>query len=78
MLATVDWGKLGELLWVAPVAALVVITTFAVMIFGVARAGDARRTGAAATATLFGVVGLLGGAAFVGAVVFGIAVIVGG
>jgi hypothetical protein len=72
MLATIEWGKIGELLYIAPLAGLAVAITFSVLIAGVARAQDARRSGAGTMAAVQTVVALVAGAAFVAVVVFGI------
>jgi hypothetical protein len=76
MLGVIEWDKIGELLWVAPVAALAVSLSFSLMIMGSARATEARRTGAGATAMLYSVVALLATVAFAAVVVFGVVVIV--
>ena len=75
MVAKIEWGKIGELLWVAPVAALIVSLTFSLLVLGSARAGDARREGASGTAALYGVLAAVAGLAFLAAVVFGVSVI---
>ncbi|MBI5103629.1 MAG: hypothetical protein HZB46_01315 [Solirubrobacterales bacterium] len=76
MLAAIEWGKLGELLYVAPIAGIVVAVTYAFVILGLSRAGDSRRNGAAAAATFYGLVALVAGAAFIGSVVYAISIIV--
>jgi hypothetical protein len=75
VLAKIEWGKIGELLWVAPVAAIVVALMFSLLVFGGARADDARRDGATGAAALYGVLAAVAGIAFFGAVVFGVSVI---
>jgi hypothetical protein len=76
MIATIEWDKIGELLWVAPLAALAVSVTFSLMIMGSARASDAQRAGAGTTAMLYSVVALVSGLAFAAVVVFGVGVII--
>ncbi len=76
MLAVIDWDKIGELLWAAPLAALAVSLSFSLMIMGSARATDAQRAGAGTTAMLYSVVALVSGLAFAAVVVLGVAVIV--
>ncbi len=76
MLATIEWDKIGELLWVAPLAALAVSITFSLMIMSSARATDAQRAGGGTVAMLYSVVALVSGLAFAAVVVFGVAVIV--
>jgi len=75
VVAKIEWGKIGELLWVAPVAALVVSLTFSLLVLGSARAGEARRDGAGGVAALYGVLAVVAGLAFLGGVVYGVSVI---
>jgi hypothetical protein len=76
MLAVIEWDKIGQLLWAAPLAALTVSIAFSLVIMGTSRADDARRAGAGTTAMLYSVVALVAAVAFVAVVVFGVAVIV--
>jgi hypothetical protein len=76
MLATIEWDKIGELLWVAPLAALAVSITFSLMIMGAARATDARRAGGGTAAMLYSVVALLATVGFFSVVVYGVVVII--
>jgi hypothetical protein len=76
-LAEIEWGKLGELLWVAPVAAFVVGLTYSLAILGLARAGECRRAGSAGPAFGYGALGVLGLAGFLGSVAFGLIIIIG-
>jgi hypothetical protein len=76
MLGTIEWGKIGELIWVAPVAGLAVAITFSLVIMGAARAEDARRDGVGGTALAYSLMALLAGLAFCGVVVYGVSIIV--
>jgi hypothetical protein len=76
MLGVIEWDKIGQLLWAAPLAALTVSITFSLIIMGASRADDARREGAATTAMLYSLVALLSAVGFVAVVVFGVVVIV--
>jgi hypothetical protein len=76
MLGVIEWDKIGELLWVAPVAALGVSLSFSLMIMGSGRASEARRNGAGVAAMLYSLVALLATIAFTAVVVFGVVVIV--
>ena len=78
MIATVDTEALIELLWVAPLAALTVAITFAICIYGGAKAGDSRRDGHAAAATVYAGLSVLAGLAALGVCVFGVSVIIAG
>ena len=74
-LAAVDTGALLELVWVAPLAALTVATTFSIVIHGVARASDSRRAGKSGAATLYGALAIVAAVAFAAAVLFGVLII---
>jgi hypothetical protein len=75
MAATMEWGKVGQLLWVAPLAGLAVSLTFALLLLGVTRAGEARRGGAAVAAAAYSALAAVATAGFVGVVVYGVEVI---
>ena len=74
MIATVDSGALLELAWAAPVAALIVVIAWGVVVYGTARAGEARRDGQNAVAVIHVAMAALGFAVFVAAIVFGLIV----
>jgi hypothetical protein len=76
MVAVIEWDKIGELLWVAPLAALAVSITFSLMVMSSARATDARRGHDGTGAMLYSVVALVSGLAFAAVVVFGVGVII--
>lgn len=76
MRASIDWGTIGELLWAAPLAGLAVALTYALLIVGAARWGEARRAGATAAATLYGALAVVAGLAFLAVVVEGVRIIV--
>jgi TRAP-type mannitol/chloroaromatic compound transport system permease small subunit len=76
MLATIEWDKIGELLYVAPLAGLAVALSYALMIVGWARAGEARRAGAGGTAVAYSALGTLATLAFLAVVVFGVTIII--
>ncbi len=75
MLANVQWAELGELLYVAPVAVLLVTVAYSLVIVGTARASDARRDGAPAAAFAFSTLAVFGFVVFMAAMVFGISII---
>ena len=74
--ATIEWDKIGELLYVAPLAGLAVSITYALMIVGWARAGEARQSGAGGRAVAYSALGAAATIGFVGVVVFGVTVII--
>ncbi|MEA2294182.1 MAG: hypothetical protein QOE86_1821 [Solirubrobacteraceae bacterium] len=74
MLAVIDWGLIGQVIWVSLVMGVGVTALFSLAIYGGSRASEARRTGsgaAAAYAALSGFALLV----FAAAVVFAITVI---
>jgi uncharacterized membrane protein len=79
--AVIEWDKIAELLWVAPVAGLAVAITYSLMIVGWARSGELRREGTGggaggAKALAYSLLGVLSTAAFIAVVVYGVAIIV--
>jgi hypothetical protein len=76
MPGAIEWNKIGELLWVAPVAGFAVAVTFSLLIHGAARVQDARRDGERGTAVAYSVVALVAAAAFCAVVVYGVEIIV--
>ena len=71
-LAFVEWHDLLTVVWASLVAGIGVTSAFGVAILGGTRAVELGRDGRVARATAFGVVGALGLAAVIGAIVFGI------
>jgi hypothetical protein len=76
MIASVDFGQLFELIWAAALAGLVVAGAFATALVGFTRGGERRQNGKGGAATAWVVLGLVGTAVFIAAMVFGIEVIV--
>jgi TRAP-type mannitol/chloroaromatic compound transport system permease small subunit len=76
MLAVIEWDKIGELLYVAPLAGLAVAISYALMIVGWARAGEARQGGAGGRAVAYTALGVAATIGFVSVVVFGVTVII--
>lgn len=76
ILAAIDFGKLFELVWAAALAGVVVAGSFSLGLVGFTRAAERRAAGEGAMATAYGVLGFLGIGLFLGAVVYGISVIV--
>ena len=70
--------ELLDLVWVAPLAVLVVSITFSLTLLGTTRAGELRRAGQSGAATAYGALALLSGAAFAALVIAGVGVIVAG
>ena len=75
MHAAIDWAKVGELLWVAPLAGLAVSLWFSLLIFASARVNDARRAHAGGAAAGFTALAVLAGIAFLAVVVYGVEII---
>jgi TRAP-type mannitol/chloroaromatic compound transport system permease small subunit len=76
MLAAIEWDKIGELLYVAPLAGIAVAITYALMIVGWARASEARRDGAGGVAVAYSVLGTVATLAFLAVVVYGVTIII--
>jgi len=74
MTASVDSGALLELMWAAPLAAIIVVTAWGLVVYGTARAGEARRDGRTAVAVLHVAMAAVGGTLFVAAIVLGLIV----
>jgi hypothetical protein len=76
VLAVIEWDKIGELLYVAPLAGLAVAITYALMIVGWARASEARRDGAGGVALAYSALGTVATLAFLAVVVYGVTIII--
>ena len=74
--AAIEWDKIGQLLWVAPLAGLAVAITYALVIVGYARAEEARREGAGGTAMAYSALAVVSAAAFLAVVAFALVVII--
>lgn len=74
MTIATDTDALLELVWAAPLAALIVTVAWALLVWGSTRAADARRDGRNAQATLHLGVAALGGTLFTAAVVLGLVI----
>lgn len=76
MIATIEWDKIGQLLWAAPLAGLAVAITYSLMIVGYARADEGRRNGGGAATMAYTLLALVSTAAFLAVVAYGVIVIV--
>jgi len=74
MTIAADTAALLELVWAAPLAALIVTISWGLVVWGSTRAADARRDGRSGQATLHLGVAVIGAAMFTALVVFGLAV----
>ena len=72
------YAELLELIWVAPLAVIIVATSFSVALLGATRAGERRRAGNGATASAYALLAFVGGAVFTAVLVTGVGVIVAG
>ena len=75
MVATVDWDALLTVIWTALLAGIAVPAAYGLVILGTTRALDLGRQGRAGEAVVYGLIGMLGGATVVSAIVFGIVVL---
>jgi hypothetical protein len=74
----IDFGGLAELIWVAPLAAVLMTTSFSLCVLGATRSSDARRAGRQNAGVAWMAVAFLAGVAVVAELAFGIGIIVGG
>jgi hypothetical protein len=70
----VDWGTIGEVIGYSLLAGVGLSMAFSLTLLGAIRFADNRRAGKDAKATAFAVLGVLGMAATLGALVLGIVV----
>jgi hypothetical protein len=75
MIATVDWDALLTVVWSALLAGIGVTAAYGLAILGGSRALDLGREGRAGEAAVYAVIGALGLATVIGAIVFGIVVL---
>ena len=73
--ATVEWSKLLQVIWVSLIAGIGVTLVYSLIIFGGARAADARRDKAAGPAAAYGAMTAVALLVFLGGLVFGVAII---
>jgi hypothetical protein len=74
-LAIIDWDALLTVIWASLGAGIGVTAAYGLAILGTTRAIDYGRAGRVAEAAVYGVIGLLGGATVLAAIVFGIVVL---
>jgi hypothetical protein len=75
MLAIIDWDALLTVIWASLLAGIGVTAAYGLVILGAARAVELGRDGRVVEATLFALLGALGLAAVLAAIVFGIVVL---
>ena len=75
---TLAYVELLDLIWVAPLAVIIVSTSFSVALLGATRAGEQRRAGNGGSASAYGALAVLAGVVFTAVVVAGVGVIVAG
>jgi hypothetical protein len=77
MTLAVDVAGLVELVWIAPLCAVLVTISYSLCVLGATRSSDARRLGDSVASTGWAALALLAGAAVTAEVVLGIGVIAG-
>jgi len=70
--AIVDWGKIGQLIWVSLVAGVGVTGVFSIVVVGTTRSGELRREGRGGAATVYGVLATIAGLVCLAAVAYGV------
>jgi hypothetical protein len=73
VLAVIEWGKVGEVIWVSAVMGIGVTALFALAIYGGSRSAECRRTGSG-NGTYYAVLAAVSLALFAAVVVFGLTV----
>ena len=73
VLAVIEWGKVGEVIWVSAAAGIGVTMLFALGIYGSSRSAECRRTGTG-NGTAYAALGAVSLIVFVAVVVFGLTV----
>ncbi|MCW2986347.1 MAG: hypothetical protein JWR63_3917 [Conexibacter sp.] len=78
LVGAIEWNKIGELLYVAPIAGLLVAIAYSLMLVGWARSSELRRggEGGGAAAAGYSVLAVLSTIVFFAVVVYGVLVIV--
>jgi hypothetical protein len=75
--AVVDWDAILQVIWVSLVAGVGVTAAWGFALLGATRALEVGREGRVAEAAIYGVVGVAGVVAVLGAIVFGIVILIG-
>ena len=78
MIAAISVEGLFELIWVAPLAVLVVASSFSLALLGATRTTEHRREGSRAAAAGYAALAALAGLVFASTVVAGLSVIIAG
>ena len=74
-LAAVEWGKLGQVVWVSLLGGIGITAIFSIIIFSGARAAETRRAGDSGTSAAFTVLTAVAALAFLVGLVFGVSII---
>ena len=78
MIATiVDWDAIVQVIWVSLLAGVGVTAAYGFALLGTTRALESGRAGNTGGAVAYGVVGVIGMAIVIGAIVFGILILTG-
>jgi len=75
MVAIIDWDALLTVIWASLVAGIGATAAYGFAILGATRAVDLGRRGRVAEAAVYGIIGAIGFATVVAAIVFGIVVL---
>jgi hypothetical protein len=70
--AIVDWGKIGELIWVSLASGVGVIGVFSLVVVGSTKSGELRRDGRGGAALAYGALAFVAGIACLAAVAYGV------
>jgi hypothetical protein len=72
MIAAIDLGQIGKVIWVALVSGVLITTTYALVVLGSARWLQARREGASGAAAAYATMAVVMFGVFAAAVVIGL------
>jgi hypothetical protein len=73
-IAAIDWGALGKVIWVSLVAGVGLTAIVCLTLIGSIRASEARASGRHSAAVAYGILGAVGLAGVLAALVFGLIV----
>jgi|1186.fasta_scaffold925105_2 hypothetical protein len=73
MLAVIEWGKVGEVIWVSAVAGIGATALFSLIVYSGSRSAECRRTGNG-NGTLYGAISVVSLVVFLAVVIIGLTV----
>jgi hypothetical protein len=74
VLAAIDFAGLGQVIWVSAVAGIAVTVLYSVVIFGLGKAGEARRAGQGGASVAYSALALVAALVFTASVLIALVV----